>query len=196
MRIKQSTYLLPILPLIVLLMSLLFVGQVYATTCSESGGNEVQWGHLYPPSGGTYHYHTIGYFAWATRWENSFPWHGDGEIYMGGSEGTTSWYCGGQQWWSQPATIMYKIEVIKIKDLTNQTVFTDPNILHNSVQFYDCWIRPQGSTYTDEILNMLWDVVQLANQFAWPKPFKFLSSVTSIQGGWGGSYSLWKWKFK
>jgi len=184
MKGVKNTSLLYVIPLITLLTIPMFFWNVYAVTRASSGGTEVIWGHIYPPSGGTYHYHTIGYFAWAAQWEDSFPWYGHGIIYMGGTEGTTSWYCGGQQWWSEPGLIKYNIKVIKIKDLTTQTEYTDPNILQQ-IHFRDAYVRPHGSEYVDEIVNLLWDIAQTVSGFSFPIPFKLLSSFTSVSDGWG-----------
>jgi len=179
MKGVRNTSLLYTIPLIVIFTIPIFCGNVYAVIQASSGGTEVIWGHIYPPSGGTYHYHTIGYFAWAARWKDSFSHEGLGEIYMGGSEGTTSWYCGGQQWWSEPNQIMYKIEVIKIKDLTNQTEYTDPKVLR-AVRFQNGEVVPQGSEVVDEIVDLLLDVIQTVSGFSFPNPFKLLSSSTKV----------------
>jgi hypothetical protein len=184
MKGVRKTSLLYIIPLIALLIIPIFCGNVYAVIQEENGGTEVIWGHIYPPSGGTYHYHTIGYFAWAARWADSFPWYGLGAIYMGGSEGTKSWYCGGQQWWSETGLIKYNIKVIKIKDLTTQTEYTNPSIL-SCVGFLHCKVRPYGSPYVDEIVNLLWDIAQTVSGFSFPIPFTLLSSFTSVSDGWG-----------
>jgi hypothetical protein len=184
MKGVRKSSLVYIIPLIAILTMPIFCGNVYAVIQEENGGTEVIWGHTYPPSGGTYHYHTIGYFAWAARWVTSFTHQGRGGIYMGGSEGTKSWYCGGEQWWSETGLITYKIEVIKIKDLTTQTEYTDPKIL-SCVHFRDAYVRPHGSEYIDEIVNLLWDIVQWIADVSFPIPFKLLSSYTSVSDGWG-----------
>ena len=182
MKGVRKTSLLYIIPLISLFIISMFCWNVYAQQYS-SGGTEVTWGHIYPP-GGTYHYHTIGYFAWAAEWDASIRYGSYGVIYMGGTEGVTSWYCGGQQWWSETGLIKYNIKVIKIKDLTTQTEYRDPNILQ-SIQFDDPCVRPHGSEYVDDIVNLLWDVVQMVTGFSFPIPFKLLSSYTSVSDGWG-----------
>jgi hypothetical protein len=198
MKGVRNTSLLYIIPLIAILAIPILCGNVYAITRSSSGGTYVTWGHIYPP-GGTYHYHTIGYFAWAAQWEDSFSHDGDGEIYMGGSEGTTSWYCGGQQWWSQPNQIMYNIKVIKIKDLTTQTEYTDPNIIYDHVYFHDGYVKPQGSPYVDTIVNLLWAIVQTKTGFSFPNPFQLISGSTNVGNSYGeitvyGSGSLSEFK--
>jgi len=183
MKGVRKSSLLYIIPLIAILTIPILCGNVYAVTRSSSGGTEVTWGHIYPP-GGTYHYHTVGYFAWAAQWEDSFPWYGHGYIYMGGSEGTKSWYCGGQQWWSETGLIKYNIKVIKIKDLTTQTEYTDPSILQK-IHFRDAYVRPHGSPYVDDIVNLLWAIVQTKTGFSFPNPFQLISSYTSVSDGWG-----------
>jgi hypothetical protein len=125
MKGVRKTSLLYIIPLIAILAIPILCGNVYAASTVIVVAAQMSHGATYIPPGGTYHYHTIGYFAWAAQWRRLLlSAIGDGDIYMGGSEGTTSWYCGGQQWWSQPNQIMYNIEVIKIKDLTT------PNRIH------------------------------------------------------------------
>ncbi|MCR6693147.1 MAG: hypothetical protein MRT15_12195 [archaeon YNP-LCB-003-016] len=184
MKGVRKSSLLYIIPLIALLTILIFCGNVYAVIQEENGGTEVIWGHIYPPSGGTYHYHTIGYFAWTARWVTSFKQREFGYIYMGGTEGTTSWYCGGQQWWSEPSLIKYNIKVIKIKDLTTQTEYTDPSVLR-CVGFVFGKVWPSGSQESEEIVNLLLDVIQgLFDYFAFPIPFKLSSSYTSVGNGW------------
>jgi|GEM_PF-1833480 len=148
------------------------------------GDYEVQWGHIYPPIGGEYHYHTIGDFAYAANWITVFEFDGLGQILMGGSEGVRSWYCGGQEWWSQTGSIYYEVEVVQVKDETNGTIFTG-DAAKNAVRFINCWKRPQGSDFIDIIIDLLWSVVQLKTGFAWPNPFKFLSKVSEIQSDWG-----------
>jgi hypothetical protein len=140
MKGVRNTSLLYTIPLIAIFTTPIFCGNVYAVIQASSGGTEVIWSHIYPPSGGTYHYHTIGYFAWAARWKDSFSHEGLGEIYMGGSEGTTSWYCGGQQWWSQPNQIMYKIEVNKNKR------FNKPNRIHRPESLKGCTFPKRRSS--------------------------------------------------
>jgi hypothetical protein len=178
MKGVRKTSLLYIIPLIAILAISILCGNVYAQQ-SNSGGTYVTWGHIYPP-GGTYHYHIIGYFAWAAEWDPSFRYGDYGVIYMGGTEGTTSWYCGGQQWWSEPNVITYKIEVIKIKDLTTQTEYTDPSILE-SIEFDNPWVRPKGSADQDTIANLLLDIAQgVFEYFTFPIPIKFSSTVTNV----------------
>jgi len=186
MKWVRKTSLLYIIPLIALLTIPMLYWNVYAATRpNNSGGTEVMWGHIYPPSGGTYHYHTIGYFAWAAEWDPSIRYGCYGLIYMGGTEGTTSWYCGGQQWWSKPSLIKYNIKVIKIKDLTTQTEYTDPKILEN-VEFYDPWVRPKGSADQDTIANLLLDIAQgVFEYFTFPIPIKFSSILTNVERGRG-----------
>ncbi|MCS7369014.1 MAG: hypothetical protein NDF57_04830 [archaeon GBS-70-058] len=185
MKGVRKTSLLYIIPLIAILAIPMLCWNVYAQQYN-SGGTEVIWGHIYPPSGGTYHYHTVGYFAWSAEWRDTFSGIGDGYIYMGGTEGTTSWYCGGQQWWSQPNQIMYNIKVIKIKDLTNQTEYTDPNVIYNNhVYFWGGYVKPQGSQYVDTIVDLLWAIVQTKTGFSFPNPFKLISGSTNV----GSSYN-------
>jgi len=173
----KNTSLLYIIPLIAFLAIPVFCGNVYAVTRARGDGKEVTWSHVYPQTGGIYHPHVVGYFAWSVWWDDAFPGIGfHGYIYMVGSVSAKTWYCGDQLFYSRLNRMVYKVEVIKIKDLTNQTEYTDPNLIRNILHFHFGYVWPQGSWFLNELNNLLWGVFQSITG---------LSRFTDTRTAWG-----------
>lgn len=149
---------------------------VLGGSLKDDVGN-VYWYHIYPP-GGTYHGHLIGDAAYSATWLDEVTHGNEGQVLMGGSIGTKSWYCEGN-WYSEPHSYKFTITVVQIKDETTGITYSGSDII-GCVQFQHSHKRPHGSNYIDTIINLLWSIVQYKTGFSWPNPFKFSSSTSGI----------------